>query len=137
MVYSNCTKRVNTVNTEGTQLIQISYSDAKPIYEKVKDSLCRMILTGALPPDSRLPSVRELAMELAINPNTIQRAYRELEQEGYIVSVPGKGSFVSRDGTARRQRRQELAGKLQELVRELKTLGATEEELISLVKEEE
>jgi GntR family transcriptional regulator len=118
-------------------LIQISYSDAKPIYEKVKDSLCRMILTGALPPDSRLPSVRELAMELAINPNTIQRAYRELEQEGYIVSVPGKGSFVSRDGTARRQRRQELAGKLQELVRELKTLGATEDELISLVKEEE
>ena len=75
-------------------MITINYSDARPIYEKVKDSLRQLMLSGVLPPDSRLPSVRELAMQLSINPNTIQRAYRELEQEGAIVSVPGKGSFV-------------------------------------------
>lgn len=118
-------------------MIQINYRDPRPIYEQVKASFRQIILSGAMLPEEKMPSVRELASSLAINPNTIQRAYRELEQEGYIVSVPGKGSFVGRDGTARRQRRQELAGKLQELVRELKTLGATEEELISLVKEEE
>ncbi len=118
-------------------MISLNYRDGRPIYEQVKDGFRQLILSGVLEADEKMPSVRELAASLAINPNTIQRAYRELEQEGYIVSVPGKGSFVSRDGTARRQRRQELAGKLQELVRELKTLGATEEELISLVKEEE
>ena len=118
-------------------MIQINYSDARPIYEKVKDGLRRLILSGALPPDSRLPSVRELAMSLSINPNTIQRAYRELEQEGCIVSVPGKGSFVSRDGGARVQRKRELTEKLRALTREFDALGVPREELISLIKEEE
>ena len=68
-------------------MIQINYNDARPIYEKVKDSLRRLILTGALPPDSKLPSVRELAVSLSINPNTIQRAYRELE-----ASTPTRSS---------------------------------------------
>ena len=118
-------------------MIQINYSDAKPIYEKVKDGLRRLILSGALPPDSRLPSVRELAMSLSINPNTIQRAYRELEQEGCIVSVPGKGSFVSRDGGAREQRKRELSARLRALAKEFDALGVPREELISLIKEEE
>ncbi len=118
-------------------MIQINYSDSRPIYEKVKESLCRLILSGALSPDSRLPSVRELAMSLAINPNTIQRAYRELEQEGYIISVPGKGSFVNPDTRAREQRRRELTEKLHELVKEFGALGVSREELISLLKEEE
>ena len=118
-------------------MIQINYNDSRPIYEKVKDSLRRLILTGALPPDSRLPSVRELAMSLSINPNTIQRAYRELEQEGCIVSVPGKGSFVARDGAAREQRKRELSERLRALAREFDALGVSREELISLLKEEE
>ena len=75
-------------------MITINYSDARPIYEKVKDSLRQLMLSGALPPDSKLPSVRELAMQLSINPNTIQRAYRELEQEGSIVSVDLTGAMV-------------------------------------------
>ena len=118
-------------------MIQINYNDARPIYEKVKDSLRRLILTGALPPDSKLPSVRELAVSLSINPNTIQRAYRELEQEGCIVSVPGKGSFVSRDGAAREQRKRELSERLRALAKEFDALGVPREELISLLKEEE
>ena len=115
-------------------MIQINYNDARP--EKVKDSLRRLILTGALPPDSKLPSVRELAVSLSINPNTIQRAYRELESEGCIVSVPGKGSFVSRDGAAREQRKRELSERLRALAREFDALGVSREELISLLKEE-
>ena len=78
-------------------MITINYSDARPIYEKVKDSLRQLMLSGVLPPDSRLPSVRELAMQLSINPNTIQRAYRELEQEGYITRKQGVGTLVNRD----------------------------------------
>ena len=117
-------------------MIQINYNDSRPIYEKVKDSLRRLILTGALPPDSRLPSVRELAMSLSINPNPIPRAYRELEAEGCIVSVPGKGSFVARDGAAREQRKRELTEQLYALAKEFDALGVRREELIALLKEE-
>ena len=76
-------------------MISLNYRDARPIYEQVKDGLRKLIVTGAMTPDERLPSVRALATQLAINPNTIQRAYTELENEGYIYSVPGKGSFVA------------------------------------------
>ena len=71
-------------------MISLNYRDARPIYEQVKDGLRKLIVTGAMTPDERLPSVRALATQLAINPNTIQRAYTELENEGYIYSVPGK-----------------------------------------------
>ena len=73
-------------------MIAINYRDPRPIYEQIQAELRRLMLTGALPPGSRLPSVRELAGQLAINPNTIQRAYRELESEGYILSVAGKAA---------------------------------------------
>ena len=76
-------------------MIVLDYRDSRPLYQQVKDSLRRMMLTGLLEPDEKLPSVRSLATQLAINPNTIQRAYAELEAEGYIYSVAGKGSFVS------------------------------------------
>ncbi len=115
-------------------MIQISYSDAKPIYEKVKDSLCRMILTGALPPDSRLPSVRELAMELAINPNTIQRAYRELELSGYIYSVAGKGNFAAGQHEVDEGRKAALLEKLAETARELRFLGVSDGEIAECLK---
>lgn len=144
MLYHNCTNRINTVNTRHKSrrkgeagLITINYSDARPIYEKVKDSLRQLMLSGVLPPDSRLPSVRELAMQLSINPNTIQRAYRELEQEGSIVSVPGKGSFVAAGGAARAAKEAELREKLAALVQEFDALGVSREALVSMIKEEE
>ena len=70
-------------------MIVLDYRDSRPLYQQVKDSLRRMMLTGLLEPDEKLPSVRSLATQLAINPNTIQRAYAELEAEGYIYSVAG------------------------------------------------
>ncbi len=76
-------------------MLELNYRDAKPIYEQIKDGLRRLVLSNVIRQDEKLPSVRELAGQLAINPNTIQKAYRELEQEGYIYMVPGRGSFAA------------------------------------------
>ena len=110
-------------------MISINFRDARPIYEQVRDGFRQLILSGALPADTKMPSVRELAGQLAINPNTIQRAYRELEAEGYIVSVPGRGSFVRERSDAAAARRKELLEQLDALTAELNLLGLTEEEL--------
>ena len=118
-------------------MISINYRDPRPIYEQIMDSVRRLVISGAMVPEEKLPSVRELAGRLAINPNTIQRAYRELESEGYIYSVPGKGSFASDRGDADAQRRALLCGKVRELVRELRVLGVTQEELAALLREGE
>jgi len=75
-------------------LFTLDYRDARPIYTQICDGIREQILTGVLREGDKLPSVRELAMELTINPNTIQRSYRALEDEGWIASVAGKGSFV-------------------------------------------
>lgn len=116
-------------------MISINFRDSRPIYEQVKDALRRLIVSGALPPDEKLPSVRELASQLVINPNTIQRAYRELEHEGYIVSVPGKGSFASAQSGVDAMRREELLGRLDDAVEELLYLGVTPEELKARIDE--
>ena len=76
-------------------MIVLDYRDRRPLYEQVTEKLEELMFTGVLPPDSRLPSVRNMATELSINPNTIQRAYAELERQGYIYSIQGKGSFVA------------------------------------------
>ena len=68
-------------------MIVLDYRDSRPLYQQVKDSLRRMMLTGLLEPDEKLPSVRSLATQLAINPNTIQRAYSQLETEGYVYTL--------------------------------------------------
>ena len=80
-------------------MIVLNTRDPKPIYEQITNNLRRLIASGGIAPGERLPSVRELATRLTINPNTIQRAYRQLEQEGYIVSLPGKGCFAA-EGSA-------------------------------------
>ena len=118
-------------------MISLNYRDSRPIYEQIKDGLRKLIVTGAMKPDEKLPSVRALAQQLSINPNTIQRAYNELESEGYIYSVPGKGSFASGDSGAEEVRKQELMGKVREMVTELKYLGVSESELLALLREEE
>lgn len=84
-------------------MISLNYRDSRPIYEQIRDGLRKLIVTGALSADEKLPSVRALAAQLAINPNTIQRAYNELEGEGYIYSVPGKGSFAAANGSTASQ----------------------------------
>ena len=99
-------------------MIQVNFRDARPIYEQVRDGFRQLILSGALPADSRMPSVREL------------------EAEGYIVSVPGRGSFVRERGDAAAARRRELLEELDSLVSELKLLGLSEEELAERVRGE-
>ena len=118
-------------------MIHINFRDARPIYEQVKDGFCQLILSGALPPNYKLPSVRELASSLTINPNTIQRAYRSLEQECYIVSVPGKGSFVCDGDQAARARRQELLERFEKMVKEMEQLGIPRRQLMDILKEGE
>ena len=118
-------------------MIHINFRDARPIYEQVRDSFRQLIISGVLPAGDKMPSVRELASSLTINPNTIQRAYRALEQEGYIVSVPGKGSFVCDGDQAARARRQELLDRFDKLVGEMEQLGIPRRQLIEILKEGE
>ncbi len=117
-------------------MIVIDYKDRRPIYEQIMAGIEDLAARGVLSPDSQLPSVRQLAMELSINPNTIQRAYNELEGEGYIYSVPGKGSFATGETGAGTARRQELWEKTRELLAELRYLGVSQEELMALLEEE-
>ena len=97
-------------------MISLNYRDSRPIYEQIKDGLKKLIVTGGLAVDEKLPSVRSLATQLSINPNTIQRAYNELEGEGYIYSVPGKGSFAAASAGADEGRKQELMDRVRELL---------------------
>ncbi|MCR5278989.1 MAG: GntR family transcriptional regulator [Lachnospiraceae bacterium] len=117
-------------------MIQLNYRDTRPIYEQIKDSFSRLIISGGMSADEKLPSVRTLASELSINPNTIQRAYNELEAEGFVYSVPGKGSFVNGEKKEDGRRVEELKRQMRNTVSELFFMGATEEELIRIVKEE-
>ena len=114
---------------EGMYLIQLNYRDAKPIYEQIKDGLRRLIISNSLGANEKLPSVRELASKLAINPNTIQKAYRELEGDGYLYTVAGKGTFVSERGEVLNARSEELFGQFDEVVTELLYLSVGKEEL--------
>ena len=118
-------------------MLTLNYRDSRPIYEQIKDGLRKLIVTGALRPDEKLPSVRAMSTDLAINPNTIHRAYGELESEGYIYSVPGKGSFAAPVQAPLEIRRMELFQKIRELIVELRYLGVSDEEMIALVKEGE
>ena len=117
-------------------MISLDYRDGRPLYQQVKDSLRRMMLTGLLEPDEKLPSVRSLATQLYINPNTIQRAYRELEAEGYICSVPGRGSFVCQQDAALEAHRAELLSRFDALVGELALVGVGSDKLIQRLEAE-
>lgn len=114
-------------------MIALNYRDSKPIYEQIQEGFRRMILSGMLATNEKLPSVRELASELAINPNTIQRAYRELETEGFIYSVPGKGSFAAALSEVDDSHKNEQLRCFDETTTELLHLGVTLEELIERI----
>ena len=109
-------------------MIRLDYRDARPIYQQVKDGLRRLMVTGVLRQGDKLPSVRQLATELTINPNTIQRAYGELEAEGFVVTVSGKGTFVAEGQEQSLSRKRELLEKLTPMAQELRELGMTKEE---------
>lgn len=116
-------------------MLTLNYRDSKPIYEQVKDGFRKLILTGTLSTGEQLPSVRELAAQLAINPNTIQRAYRELEADGFIYSVPGKGSFAAALSDVSDRRKSELFASFDETAAELLRLGISHKTLTDRIQQ--
>ena len=112
----------------------IDYQDGRPIYEQIVAQYKTLILKGILRPHTQMPSVRKLAMELSANPNTIQRAYAELEREGFLYSVKGKGSFVRENPALLEARRAELMEKIDDLLREADDLGIDPQALLDELK---
>ncbi len=113
----------------GGTVLHLDYRDPRPIYEQVKEGLKRLILTGGLAEGEKLPSVRSLAASLAINPNTIQRAYEALEQEGFICTAAGKGSFAARPQGGDPARRERLWRQFDEAAAELLFSGVKGDEM--------
>jgi GntR family transcriptional regulator len=116
-------------------MIVLDYQDRRPIYEQIVEKFRLLILKKALPPGSRMPSVRQLAMDLSINPNTIQRAYMELEQEGLIYPVKGKGNYVADTEVIRQKSLDGYFEELDALVQKGVNLGITQEEIVKSVTE--
>lgn len=116
-------------------MIVLDYQDRRPLYEQVEEKFRHLILNGALQAGSRMPSVRQLAIDLSINPNTIQRAYMQLEQEGLIYPVKGKGNFVADSEEIRKISRETYIGELKNLVCKGKNIGIQEEEMIYIIRE--
>lgn len=116
-------------------MIPIDYRDARPIYEQVVERFRILILRGVIKADDKMPSVRNLAVDLSINPNTIQRAYTELERQGYIYTVKGKGNFVSDRELLLQKYKEEIFASLAQICKTAIGIGITEAELIKCIKE--
>ena len=116
-------------------MIVLDYQDRRPIYEQIVEKFRHLILSGALPPGSRMPSVRQLAMDLSINPNTIQRAYNQLEQEGLIYPVKGKGNFIADSECVRKISRKSYLEEMKTLVQKGRDMGFAEEELTYIIRD--
>ncbi len=115
-------------------MIILDYKDRRPIYEQVIEKLEELMLLGVLGENEPLPSVRSLAMDLSINPNTIQRAYTELERRGYIYTVKGKGSFVAENSIMKENRKKELLIQVSEVIDEAIRLGIPDQEIKKMVE---
>lgn len=116
-------------------MIFLDQMDRRPIYEQIVEKMSELMIRGALSENSPLPSVRNLAAELSINPNTVQRAYIELEREGYIYSIKGKGSFVSPLDNIRDRKCEELLSEIRADIGKAVQAGIKEEELIAEVRD--
>ncbi len=114
-------------------MIVINYNDKRPIYEQIVERVKNLIFTGVLEDGEQLPSVRNLAMELSINPNTIQRAYAELEREGVISCVKGRGNFVHIDECMWKKRKEEMLANVRRKVKECKNSGIRIEEIQQVI----
>ncbi len=110
-------------------MIILDYRDRRPLYEQIVEKFRELMVSGALAQDSRMPTVRSLAMDLSINPNTIQRAYAELERQGYIYSVKGKGSFVADSSHIRENEKQALLDEQKALAERAAKLGVERERM--------
>ena len=116
-------------------MIVIDYHDKRPIYEQVIERFQMLILNGALEPDEQLPSVRSLAVDLSINPNTIQKAYGELERRGLIYSIKGRGNFVSSQKDVVKEQQELLLEDLKTQLKICKESGIDLRHVLDCVKE--
>lgn len=116
-------------------MIVIDYKDNRPLYEQIVERFQVLIERGVLKPEGQMPSVRSLAMELSINPNTIQKAYAELERRGYIYTVKGRGNFVSYDEELKAKRRSQQLEVFRQKAMQAMESGVTKDELLQIVEE--
>ncbi len=131
----NCIICINTDDTKGGgDMINLNPKDSRPIYEQISEKMRDLIIGGYLKEDEKIPSVRDMAANLAINPNTIQKAYKTLEAEGYIYSRAAKGYFVGITKQSE-QRLPLLIKDFKECVSELNFLGYEKEELLKIIEE--
>lgn len=113
-------------------LITLDPRDRKQLYEQIIDNVKKLILSGDMTPDDKLPSVRSLAKELGINPNTIQKAYTELERLGVIITLPGRGSIIIADRNSMRGEQEEkLIDKMAYMAQEVRTSGMNKREFMN------
>ena len=114
-------------------MIIIDYQDRRPLYEQIVEKFQRLIMRGVLGPDEQMPSVRSLAVQLSINPNTIQRAYAELERQGWIYPVKGRGNFVAPIHKIMEEKKNLRKNQLEELLGKCREEGFTQDEIQQMV----
>ncbi len=119
----------------GVKLIRIDNDNPKAIYEQIYDEVIRLIFTKSLKPDEKLPSVRELASMIRINPNTIQKAYKNLEENNYIYTVKGIGNFVKDADELRNLHIKNMKDELYKVIKSLKELGLRDDKILEIVEE--
>lgn len=117
----------------GDGMIFLDYKNDKPLHEQIRLRIKNLIMTGSLSRDEQLPSVRELSISLTVNPNTVQRAYKDLEKEGFIYSVQGRGCFVSQLPERDEARIKELKEQIEASARELIFLGEDKASITSII----
>ncbi|MFR8105401.1 GntR family transcriptional regulator [Eubacterium sp.] len=116
-------------------MLTVNFSSRTPVYQKLYDDVIRLVSLGVLKSDTKLPPVRILATELGINPNTVQKAYKMLEKDGYIYSTVGRGSFVSNKLDQNQAEKIQAKNDLKESIDKAYKKGITKDEMIELVDE--
>ena len=116
-------------------MIVLDFRDKRPLNEQVSEKIMNLIAQGALAPGERLPSVRNLAVDLSVNPNTVQRAYAALEEKGYITTITGRGNYVSEESNWKDSLYGEVLSELKETVKRVMAAGVEREEAMKCVRE--
>lgn len=117
------------------RMILLDYRDKRPLYEQMAEKLERLIVNGGLEPLTKMPSVRSLAMELSVNPNTVQRAYAQLEQDGYLYTVSGRGSFVTAESEWRENKQAKILQEWENITQQAREAGIAQERLAAVLRQ--
>ena len=113
----------------------INYQSREPIYEQLYKNVVRLVSLGAMEPEQQLPPVRQLATELGVNPNTVSKAYKNLEKDGIIYSVVGKGSFIMKNSNAANSKKSEAINNLENAVKSAVEVGVTQDEIMKITQD--